>query len=107
MPRETFQQELDGLVALVIELGTEVADSLESARASMRAANGPYQQILLHNIATGCKLDRISSHRGACSAGMRTSKNSPDFVQKRRYQKFKEFGCVNPLGEMCRWAKRG
>jgi phosphate uptake regulator len=35
MPRETFQQELDGLVALVIELGTEVAASLKSAVEAM------------------------------------------------------------------------
>ena len=35
MPRETFQQELDRLVADVIELGTEVASSLESAVEAM------------------------------------------------------------------------
>ena len=35
MPRETFQQELDGLVADVSELGTEVANSLESAVEAM------------------------------------------------------------------------
>jgi phosphate transport system protein len=35
MPRETFQQELDGLVADVIELGTEVATSLESVVEAM------------------------------------------------------------------------
>ena len=35
MPRETFQQELDQLVADVIEFGTEVADSLESAVEAM------------------------------------------------------------------------
>jgi phosphate transport system protein len=35
MPRETFQQELDELVADVIELGTEVASSLESAVEAM------------------------------------------------------------------------
>ena len=35
MPRETFQQELDELVADVIELGTEVADALESVVEAM------------------------------------------------------------------------
>jgi phosphate transport system protein len=35
MPREIFQQELDELVADVIELGTEVADSLESVVEAM------------------------------------------------------------------------
>jgi phosphate transport system protein len=35
MPRETFQQELDELVADVIELGTEVATSLESVVEAM------------------------------------------------------------------------
>ena len=35
MPRETFQQELDELVADVIELGAEVASSLESAVEAM------------------------------------------------------------------------
>src|SRR5215217_34657 len=35
MPRETFQQELDQLVADVIELGAEVASSLESAVKAM------------------------------------------------------------------------
>jgi phosphate uptake regulator len=35
MPRETFQQELDQLVADVIELGAEVASTLESVVEAM------------------------------------------------------------------------
>jgi phosphate transport system protein len=35
MPRDTFQQELDQLVADVIQLGPEVASSLESAVEAM------------------------------------------------------------------------
>ena len=37
MPRETFQQELDELVADVIDLSTEIASSLENAVRAMES----------------------------------------------------------------------
>jgi phosphate transport system protein len=51
MPRETFQQELDQLVADVIELGAEVASSLESVVEAMVSRDARYK-------ARGAEIER-------------------------------------------------
>src|SRR5215213_8001728 len=45
MPRETFQQELDDLVTVVLDLGSEVESSLENMVSAMENRDAP----LAHN----------------------------------------------------------
>jgi hypothetical protein len=71
MPRETFQQELDELVADVIELGTEVATSLESVVEAMMGRDDKVD--LLYSEALNLITNPPDDHGGAPEWRMRAT----------------------------------
>jgi phosphate transport system protein len=62
MPRETFQQELDGLISEVLDLGTEVEGSLENMVTAMENRDAARAEkelsIDIHYKARGAEVER-------------------------------------------------